>query len=209
MSIITTSQLCDLLKVSRSWVHQYLRDSAVDPKDIKERDIKTLRTVWYDTEKVLKWFNENAEFSSQTEQVDWASFVPKKFIDVEMRAVEKLYDPILDALSYQKAQLVLLEQTLPEDILVRLYPKTRDRGFYDWIPVSAEIEALDKMYTIKDILRMIDKNSTEIAYRHIFKYSYTRVSVAGHTWFIENKDYKNMFWPLRLSIAPRRRKKKQ
>lgn len=184
MAILSTTEVCAKLGVSRAWVNNHIRLlGGVEPPDLRERSNK--RTIYYDEDELLYWANSVAIFSRQTIRMDLCDFTPEK--RVQKRLIELTKMPTntspekkrRDA-AYQK----FLEEVLPEDLIEahnRVHP--RKRGFLPWVTVDHSIERLEDLYSMKDLKAAWGYQSAEMVYRDIFMNAMIRVELCGRCWY--------------------------
>lgn len=179
--MLSTTDLCKTLGVSRAWVNTHLRDLGVQGAQRLD-DKANIRTVYYDPARVLEYLNSHAAFSRQTEPLDLTDYMEEAELRrslQEIKAMEKV--------DGEKAYWRLIDRILPEGVKVITEPRisARYRGQYEWQPATARIRKLDDLATMA---AMCDGHSAELVYRENFEYGRIRVMVHGRTWFMSGVD---------------------
>lgn len=182
--MLETNTLCSTLHVSRSWVNTYLRSLG---KKLPSRDPYRPNVIWYDPTEVLSWFQQHASFSRQTETIDLLDYGVDKEEYLKLRSA--LEEPGTVAVQEERGERYenYLKSVLPADIYNRSHLSFRRRGEVEWVPVCLFLKSLDSLKTIRDIMAQNGYRNEEMAYRDVFLGSMIRVSVAGRTWFLEEK----------------------
>lgn len=182
--MLETSTLCSTLHVSRSWVNTHLRDLG---KKIPSIDPHRPSVIWYEPTEVLSWIQQHASFSRQTVLIDLVDYGVDKKEFLKLRRDLDEPGTIADQETRGERYENYLKSVLPDDIYNRSHLSVRHRGDVEWAPVCFFLKSLESLQTIRDIMAKNDYRSEELAYRDIFLRSMIKVSVAGRTWFVTEK----------------------
>lgn len=170
MKTLSTSQVCEYLGVSRSWVNNHLRKIGFKDPDI-ESDKANIRTVYYNICDIIEWFNKKATFTRQTKFIDLTDYVAE---------TEILSENFLMPLNIHNACSRVHE---------------RFRGELNWVSVNYNIKSIDEIKALSTIQENNGYNNNEMAYRYIFNSGMIKAEICGRKWYI-NAPEKNLKHPV-------------
>lgn len=178
MDILSTSELSQLLGISRNWINRYLRHLG-QQRPLKIDDKVNSRTVYYGKGDILAYLNAHATFFRQTEWFDLRE------CDVDEQWLRDLWKSMKELPEEDRAIVYkrTLNRIIPKDIYLIDEPgyAARQRGFFPWRRAECQIKALEDLSTME---RMRGGKSSELVYRDNFKYARVRVMVHGRIWFM-------------------------
>lgn len=201
MDKYTTSQISEELGVSRNWINQHLRH--LGTRELEEkRDLRIPKLqVMYDYDRVLKWFNDHANFSRQTMFILYSCF--GVFSDEEatkiLNDIHKQYSSDENRLNLLRALRDFDERAIPEELL-KLFDKfdSRNRGNI-WVPVEdVQINNFNEIFTMNELLANRNAKSNETVYRDLYLGAAIRVEVFGKVWYKFKEDFEDDFWRYRI-----------
>lgn len=179
--MLSTSELCEKLKVSRDWVNRHLRHLG----NVQTTD-NGIRMVMYDEQAVINHLNSIATFSRQTIHLDLSQFANANELEQWNLQLQELRNKnkktINDFEKIGEIYSEFLKKILPPSYLEQhQLIDTRNRGILPWVAVQEQINSLDELQSIKQLQR---GKSTELAYREIYKQAMIRVEIFGRHFFL-------------------------
>lgn len=185
MAILSTSEVCEKLGVSRAWVNNYIRFlGGVQPPE--DREMANIRTIYYDEADLLRWLNENAAFSRQTVKLDLCDYAPEDMVRDRLLQIEAMPKVTGEDIERRnEARRDFLKEILPAELEAEHhYVIPRKRGLLAWVPVKHSIERLEDLRSMKELQEAWEHRSTEMVYREIFTRAMIRVEVCGRRWYM-------------------------
>lgn len=194
MDILSTSEVCEKLGVSRAWVNNYIRElGGVKPPE--DREMANIRTVYYDEADLLRWLNENATFSRQTMKLDLCDYAPEDIVRdrlLQIEAMPKITGEDIECRN--EARRAFLKEILPDELEAEHhFVLPRKRGLLPWVPVKHSIERLEDLRSMRELQEAWDCRSTEMVYREIFSRGMIRAEVCGRRWYMAAPEQKHRF----------------
>lgn len=179
---MNTSELRQVLGVSRGWINTHLRHLGGEVMQDGNK-----RAVPYDYKEVLAWANENAVFTRQVVPLDLTKYAAEDEVEEKMDAIDNMpKNTIAQQEAREEAYDAFLQKILPEEIYESVSSGwgRRNRGLLPWERIEYEIEELDELCSIRDLMRHWGYRNEEMAYREIFALCMVRCEVKGRVWFI-------------------------
>lgn len=196
MGILSTSEICEKLGVSRAWVNNHLRSlgGIVEPEN---RDKANIRTVYYSETELISWLNEHATFSRQTMRLDLCDFASEGFVRNQLKRIEEMPTDTEEAINYRDHALYsFLKKIYPPEVKsLQEAVDPRERGRLPWVQIDHKVEHLEDLQSIKDLQKLWSHRSAELTYRTIFSSCMIRVEVCGRCWYM-SESKRDLLYPI-------------